>query len=159
MARKTHTEAQMRYDKVNRRPYGFRLHNELDSDIIAKLASVDSMQGYIKDLIRQDLARTNPGKSIISVPFSPAAMSILEEQAQANGMSVPDLVAVMVNEQLIRTCSEPEKHTDSAPELFRDPFVDPIAKAVGTWIDKATSILSDERPYIVSESVLETDKD
>ena len=65
MARKTHTEAQMRYDKVNRRPYGFRLHNELDSDIIAKLASVDSMQGYIKQLIRDDLARTR------SAPTSP----------------------------------------------------------------------------------------
>ena len=57
MARKTHTEAQARYDKVNRRVYGFRLHNEIDSDIIAKLASVDSMQGYIKQLIREDLAR------------------------------------------------------------------------------------------------------
>ena len=58
MARKTHTEAQMRYDKANRRVYGFRLHNEIDSDIIAKLASVDSMQGYIKQLIREDIART-----------------------------------------------------------------------------------------------------
>ena len=66
MARKTHTEAQARYDKVNRRVYGFRLHNEIDSDIIEKLASVPSMQGYIKQLIREDLARTRP----VSVPDS-----------------------------------------------------------------------------------------
>lgn len=59
-----HTVAQAKYDKENRRVYGFRLHNELDSDIIAKLASVDSMQGYIKQLIREDLKR-NP-----SVPVS-----------------------------------------------------------------------------------------
>ena len=105
MARKTHTEAQMRYDKVNRRPYGFRLHNDIDSDIIARLASVDSMQGYIKDLIRADIARTGsvPGKNTVSVSFSPAAMSILTEKASEKGISVPDLVSVMVNEQLLRT--------------------------------------------------------
>ena len=57
MVRKTHTEAQMRYDKVNRRVYGFRLHNVIDADIIARLAEVDSMQGYIKDLIREDIKR------------------------------------------------------------------------------------------------------
>ena len=58
---KTHTEAQMRYDKANRRVYGFRLHNTIDADIIDKLASVPSMQGYIKQLIRDDIARTRPG--------------------------------------------------------------------------------------------------
>ena len=70
MARKTHTEAQARYDKVNRRVYGFRLHNEIDSDIIEKLASVPSMQGYIKQLIREDLARTRPGSAPDSAPDS-----------------------------------------------------------------------------------------
>ena len=54
--RKTHTEAQARYDKEHRRTYGFRLHNDIDKDIIDKLASVESMQGYIKMLIRADLA-------------------------------------------------------------------------------------------------------
>lgn len=53
-----HTIAQMRYDKENRRAYGFRLHNTLDKDIIDKLSSVPSMQGYIKQLIRDDIART-----------------------------------------------------------------------------------------------------
>ena len=70
---KTHTEAQMRYDKANRRVYGFRLHNTLDADIIAKLAEVDSMQGYIKQLIREDIARTRFSSSVpvsASVPDS-----------------------------------------------------------------------------------------
>ena len=61
--KKTHTEAQMRYDRVNRRVYGFRLHNILDADIIARLAEVDSMQGYIKQLIRDDIARTRTGSA------------------------------------------------------------------------------------------------
>ena len=53
-----HTIAQAKYDKENRRVYGFRLHNTLDADIIKKLSSVPSMQGYIKQLIRADIART-----------------------------------------------------------------------------------------------------
>lgn len=53
-----HTIYQAKYDAANRRNYGFRLHNKLDKDIIDKLASVPSMQGYIKQLIRDDIART-----------------------------------------------------------------------------------------------------
>jgi len=53
-----HTLYQRKYDEKNRRNYGFRLHNKLDADIIQKLASVPSMQGYIKQLIRADIART-----------------------------------------------------------------------------------------------------
>ena len=58
----THTPAQMKYDKEHRRVYGFRLHNDIDRDIIEKLASVPSMQGYIKQLIRDDIARTRTEK-------------------------------------------------------------------------------------------------
>ena len=53
-----HTIYQAKYDSTHRRTYGFRLHNELDKDIIDKLASVPSMQGYIKQLIREDISRT-----------------------------------------------------------------------------------------------------
>ena len=52
------TIRQARYDSTHRRTYGLRLHNENDKDIIEKLASVPSMQGYIKQLIREDIART-----------------------------------------------------------------------------------------------------
>lgn len=55
---KKSTINQMKYDKQHRRVYGFRLHNENDKDIIEKLASVPSMQGYIKQLILDDIART-----------------------------------------------------------------------------------------------------
>lgn len=58
----THTVAQMKYDKEHRRVYGFRLHNDIDRDIIEKLASVPSMQGYIKQLIREDINRTRTEK-------------------------------------------------------------------------------------------------
>ena len=49
---------QTRYDSKHCRTYGLKLNHETDADIIAKLASVPSMQGYIKQLIRDDIART-----------------------------------------------------------------------------------------------------
>ena len=53
------TIRQNRYDKAHTRQYLLKMHLENDADIIAKLSSVPSMQGYIKQLIRKDLARTN----------------------------------------------------------------------------------------------------
>ena len=52
-----HTEAQARYDKNNTRRIHLKFNLKLDADILQKLDSADSMQGYIKDLIRADLAK------------------------------------------------------------------------------------------------------
>ena len=56
---KKQTLYQMKYDSTHRRVYGFRLHNEIDKDIIDRLASVPNMQGYLKQVIREDIKR-NP---------------------------------------------------------------------------------------------------
>ena len=93
-----HTIAQMKYDSEHRRTYGFRLHNDLDKEIIEKLASVPSMQGYIKQFIRNDIS-----KNSVPVSFSDASLSILAQKAEEKGISVPELIALVVNEQLIRT--------------------------------------------------------
>lgn len=102
MARKTHTEAQARYDKLHRRVYGFRLHNDLDSDIIAKLASVDSMQGYIKQLIREDIARTDSNLDYTVVPVSVPNKFIndLKEEAEKEGHSVSELIWLIALEDM-----------------------------------------------------------
>ena len=50
--------AQKKYDEANRDKFKcvqLKLNKELDADILEKLASVSSMQGYIKHLIRADL--------------------------------------------------------------------------------------------------------
>lgn len=47
---------QSRYDATHCRTYSLKLNLILDADIIAKLASVPSMQGYIKTLIRNDIS-------------------------------------------------------------------------------------------------------
>lgn len=53
------TEAQARaskkYQEKNTRLMTIRLNLNTDADIIAKLESVESKQGYIKELIRKDM--------------------------------------------------------------------------------------------------------
>ena len=50
--------AQAKYDAANCKGYHLKLVYKTDQDIIDKLSSVPSMQGYIKALIRADIART-----------------------------------------------------------------------------------------------------
>lgn len=50
--------AQKNYDLNNKDKFkklSFKLNRETDADVLDKLASVDSMQGYIKELIRKDI--------------------------------------------------------------------------------------------------------
>ena len=49
--------AQKKYDEANKdkfRMIHLKLNRETDADIIEKLENVDSIQGYIKQLIRAD---------------------------------------------------------------------------------------------------------
>ena len=63
---KTRTEIQAKYDAENRKTYSLKLNVKYDADIIEKLDSIESKNGYIRDLIRQDIARTCsvPGSSV-----------------------------------------------------------------------------------------------
>lgn len=50
--------AQKRYDELNKDKFRFiqlKLNRKTDADIISKLESVENIQGYIKELIRQDI--------------------------------------------------------------------------------------------------------
>lgn len=50
--------AQKNYDlnsKDKFKKLSFKLNRETDADVLEKLASVESMQGYIKELIRKDI--------------------------------------------------------------------------------------------------------
>ena len=62
------TLRQKKYDKANTKQYLLKMNLKHDSDIIEKLSQVDSMQGYIKQLIREDIARTHLGSVPGSVP-------------------------------------------------------------------------------------------
>ena len=51
------TETQARYDSTHTRRYGLKYNTTTDADIIAHLEKQESIQGYIKSLIRQDIAK------------------------------------------------------------------------------------------------------
>ena len=55
---KTKSEIQAKYDKAHCKMFSLKMNLEYDADIIEKLASVPSMLGYIKQLIREDIKRT-----------------------------------------------------------------------------------------------------
>lgn len=51
------TERQARYDAANTVQIKLKLNLATDADILAHLAQQDSKQGYIKALIRADIAK------------------------------------------------------------------------------------------------------
>lgn len=51
------SEAKTRWDRENTIVVTMKLNLKTDADIIEKLESVDNKQGYIKGLIREDIAK------------------------------------------------------------------------------------------------------
>lgn len=47
--------AQIKYDKANTRQITFKFNLKTDADILERLDSVDNRQGYVKELIRNDM--------------------------------------------------------------------------------------------------------
>ena len=56
-ARRAKNRAKDRYDRENTRQIKFKFNLKTDADILARLSAMPSMQGYIKRLIREDIAR------------------------------------------------------------------------------------------------------
>lgn len=56
---KNSTIIKNRYDKTHMKQFLLKFHLVNDADVIEKLSSVPNMQGYIRQLVRQDLARTD----------------------------------------------------------------------------------------------------
>lgn len=54
-----HTIAQRKYDDKNCKRVGLKLNVKTDADILKKLDQVESIQGYIKNLIRNDIENSN----------------------------------------------------------------------------------------------------
>ena len=57
MATEAQIKAQVKYDAANTRQVHLKLNRRTDEDVLGKLDSVPSKQGYIKRLIREDLER------------------------------------------------------------------------------------------------------
>lgn len=57
MATEAQIKAQAKYDAKNTRQLHLKLNRRTDCDVLEKLDSVPSKQGYIKKLIRADLKK------------------------------------------------------------------------------------------------------
>ena len=57
MATDAQIKAQAKYDAENTRQVHLKLNRNTDKDVLARLDEVQSKQGYIKRLIREDLAK------------------------------------------------------------------------------------------------------
>lgn len=57
MVTEAQIKAQAKYDAKNTRQIHLKLNRRTDWDVLEKLDSVPSKQGYIKELIRADLNR------------------------------------------------------------------------------------------------------
>ncbi len=55
MATEAKRRASRKYDDANTRQLHLKLNIKTDADILAQLDRQDSMQGYIKELIRKDI--------------------------------------------------------------------------------------------------------
>lgn len=53
--------AQARYDAAHTVQVRLKLNKDTDADILGKLEAVGNKQGYIKGLIRSDIAKDNGG--------------------------------------------------------------------------------------------------
>lgn len=56
-ASKAQVRASAKYDKTNTKQFILKLNKTTDADIMEKLTTVGNMQGYIKELIRQDMKK------------------------------------------------------------------------------------------------------
>lgn len=56
MASKAHIRAQAKYDKANTKGIYLKFNLQTDADILARLEEVENKQGYIKELIREDMS-------------------------------------------------------------------------------------------------------
>lgn len=55
-------ESKTKWDRENTTVVTMKLNNNKDADILEKLSSVPSKQGYIKELIRADIAKGGDAK-------------------------------------------------------------------------------------------------
>ena len=60
MASDAQKRAVSRYDAANTRQIKIKLNLKTDADILERLSEVENRQGYIKDLIRQDIEKKRP---------------------------------------------------------------------------------------------------
>lgn len=88
-------------DQKNARFYGLKLSKTTDAAIIAKLDSVDSVQGYIKNLIKNDIEE----RTMKRISIDNGANWVEPEEAVA-GMDWDAIVNMMDDDIREKVCRE-----------------------------------------------------
>lgn len=57
-------DKQARYDAKHARRISLKFNDKTDADVLKRLGEVSSKQGYIKGLIRADIARANASQEV-----------------------------------------------------------------------------------------------
>ena len=61
MASEAQRKASAKYDKANTMTFAIKLNRTTDAELIRQLEEVENNQGYIKQLIREDVERRKEG--------------------------------------------------------------------------------------------------
>lgn len=69
MATQAELKAQAKYDRDHTRQVLLKLNKTSDADILLKLDSVDNRQGYLKELVRNDMKKKDSILSLDSLKF------------------------------------------------------------------------------------------
>lgn len=69
MASKAQARAQAKYDKNNTKQVILKLNINSDADILAKLSDASNKQGYIKELVRNDMRNATRVLSLDSIRY------------------------------------------------------------------------------------------
>lgn len=109
---KRSSEIQAKYDATHSKRYSMKFHVINDEEVINKLSSVPSVQGYVRQLVMKDIGSA-PDKLSDIIPISSDVESIITEEADRIGKSVPDLIALIVDTWVI---NQWRISTDSAPK-------------------------------------------
>lgn len=124
---KKHSIAQAKYDSTHCRTYNLKLNIGTDSDIIAKLDNVESKQGYIKQLIRDDITRTCSVPKTESTGYSAAIKNLAQNWIDnADTTPVPE-IDIETAEQYI-SWMDPDTNLPEGltPEAFMEAWNDII---------------------------------
>ena len=74
---------QARYDAKNSKIYSLKFSRKYDADVIEKLEQVESRNGYIKQLIKDDTARnSSAGNNSVNVSMCDAVKEMLKEESE-----------------------------------------------------------------------------
>lgn len=69
MASKAQLKAQAKYDKQHTRQVVLKLNTSSDADILAKLDNENNKQGYIKELVRENMRNRSEVLSVASIKY------------------------------------------------------------------------------------------